>query len=431
MEIAGAKSFCDQEKTIVNPYAVSAHLARGYSVGKEKCQRELLSRAHWQSKRALESGSVRPENRDVVELGGYLYAYRMGCVAKAVGPEGSGPLLADLGKIDAANTDSNREGMDYCAAFVDPCKAMGGNKKTVKGKEVCVAAGAVWDKSCLALSPEQRNLLMAAHNSATVGGTRCLNELGGGAAVAGTQLANHFSDNDPRTQICCGDDGCQSPVFKYKKSDKDTMEYAGAIADGSGKYGTIEIPTHSIKSKLSQYGTFGGHLFHEYLHRMGMCHNPNHNDYGLNMFYREEQTGGKCAKGFSRRPIDGKLANAAGMSTDDIRRYVAKKEKVSTAGLQHVCVLESECPKGKPLIRYTPPQEHDPVYACENACFFRPDFAVMFNKDPAASNARAKEVCRGFADKGGFKGGPNTRDKGSFSGNNGKQMSGTLCDLDA
>lgn len=390
-----AALFCDQERKVVNPFAVAALKTDQSSAA--ACRMYMLSVAHVQaSERLKQSTQLSESEQDVLTLGSYLYVYENDCLAaKAVGAEATPPpeLKSILENLSATNAESYA----YCKQFADSCADLNGVAKNIGGKERCVSGGIVFDESCLRQAPNARAALKKALSTVGGHGVSCLKRLGSGARTLGERLDEHVKGEKPRTQICCGDQGCLSSVFRnYKKSSPEQMAVAGAIADGADETGTIEVPGRGLMGAVQ---LLEENLFHEFMHRVGVCRNPNHNAYAMPLVAFVDKNR-RCPKGYAKTDI-AKLAEQTGLKEGRIRTMAKLQPTVKSSSRDSgfVCVLPSSCNKSKPLIAELPPALHDPVYACAGACFPSASkreaetLGVMYE---SSTREQAEQICRGF-----------------------------------
>ncbi|MBI3542115.1 MAG: hypothetical protein HY075_02410 [Deltaproteobacteria bacterium] len=253
----------------------------------------------------------------------------------------------------------------------------------------CVAGGLVLDSSCLKLDGKKAAVLKDALSAVTGYGNSCLSKLNG---AAGAQLKTHlFGDGAPHTQICCSK-ACEKSVYPTiaDASRLEAIQHGTtrAMSNSSARYGSIHVFDVAFTAKDG--GSIKGTLFHEMLHRMGMCTNPHHDQ----AYSAKAVIPVPCSDDCRGHHEDGFTYSQKKVSADQAREFHAdcaeskkKGEICFDVGADGcACIANVTCPKGN-FDAIIHPQKYDPVYGCEEACFP--------NKTNAGDvHAKAVDACR-------------------------------------
>ncbi len=431
-KIRNRKFFCDDGLRFPNPYAISAS-AFDDQPGTPACRYYLLATASTQAKAALKD---KNDPSDILTLGSRLGAVEPDCLRSH--SLGNDALIADSAKITTlVALDDKETGAKYCK-LVKPtgCKALGGQLQkvqvmltdddctehcttaghcTLSCKEqrlACVAHGLILDKSCLDLKGATLDALKKAIFEATVKGPSCLaHEVGG---IGGKAASSEFAKQGKQlhTQVCCGDTTCKSPVLPPQDQvtiDRKLAKKGVVGFTSESRFATIQLLGRGLKRPEQ----LSGELFHEMLHRLGLCKNPDHNDVGKTMAYKIScDASAACRTGYNKltaaematyddlytqREVARERAKRGANNHDSmmVMSFMVGTEKGVSPG-ECACAGMATCPKGQPLFMLPPRYETDPVYACHASCF--PESVGMKKSD----TANARDLCASAADFGNF-----------------------------
>ncbi|MBI3558152.1 MAG: hypothetical protein HY074_17950 [Deltaproteobacteria bacterium] len=408
------KLYCDSENTIVNPFMVLTGFSKARDAGTVslRCRVYLLEKAYRSTPSLIAGGHLTEEEKAIVQFGGGLhFLARNGALdwGAGAGDEASGgdvkscspnkalsglahevaTILApelkaahDLSSL--SNNGDSRLTNQYCAAVYSACKLVGGHSEAVGGKQVCRSGGLVIDSSCLSLGVAQRKRLAGALVKVRGQGVGCLRDnfrdpqFGMGAAQAGQALSEHLNSTGAvNTQVCCGSNGCTSNLksvfgpYTQPPANKYADMVAFAYDSGAKGKGIIEISDNALSPlEAKPNDEFSSALFHEFLHRVGLCKSPFHN--------------------FPSGSVAAANGNCPALGGD---RFKADNG---------VCVPTNACyaaSREQSIYRY------DAVYACQAACF--PGTAYNPNTHELLKDgelAEARQTCGRYAGHGNFTG---------------------------
>lgn len=274
---------------------------------------------------------------------------------------------------------------EYCNA-VGNCRLLGGEMKSIniQGHEVgplCLKGGLFIDDSCLKLKGKNLRNFSRGLSGLKQRASSCLQDIGGAALDGRTRFQQHLetpleSDQGPwpRTQICCGDNGCDGQAITdidTETLDNFRLGTIHGLATAGSSVGTVYLSHQTIQSPQRSLQSW---MFHEFLHRIGVPCHPLHNHPDQNLSEPNEQ--GQCY------PQSIPVANRG---EEKVLRWINDDGK---------CIpdptLSIEMQNCANHIAKTKVRDFDPVYACQNACF-------GFDNDSDTSiNERNRTVCRTF-----------------------------------
>ncbi len=425
------KAYCFGNKNYPNPYAI-AELSKNDDA-KSACYYYLSALA---SRRMDEAVKRNPKSADEFSIPQQVWKAESTCAPEEL-PNGAYYGLSAL----MIGPGAKEDGEKLCRKVIpSDCVLHGGEEVSKPGASgpLCMMDGTLLDPSCVK-DPKKLAVLKTALKDIQGHGKSCL---GGMAQQHANWLGEQFG-RDGKTQICCAAN-CSVKVPGYAGGKGGFPE--GGLADSSNgtPKGVVRInfdspmfknlikgsldgmdgaATASAKDKeqtlKGMQAYFNATLFHEYLHRIGMCTDPNHNV--LNQPRVIAKSGDSCPSPYEGVTVVACFADSKGGfaevgnadkidaggkigSTAISKCFVGRNGKLKAWAdytakeppLNDDCVIRSVCsspPDGLPTdSAATWPARRwtaDPVYACEGACYGTQ--IVDGSKEPTSKLA---EICK-------------------------------------
>lgn len=277
---------------IVNPFQLQSA-----NIENEQCRYYLSLLAERQSQAARRSQGVHltERQRELLDLASQTsrFGTSISCSAPLShqDPTFGRAMLDSLSSASLALTDQH-SGDIYCRSLNVGCIAVGGTlgneQRWTNGSSpdsgqnaavsTCRVGNVLVDSSCYS-SPARVRAIAAALEDVRSRALGCLSELN---PAAGDQLRRHILGIDPhyqrKTQICCNQ--CANPIYQDAgRIDRRTQSDTLAQAIPGATRATMVISERGLRQPQDALNQT---LFHEFLHRIGMCSLANHNQSDLN-----------------------------------------------------------------------------------------------------------------------------------------------------
>lgn len=431
----------------VNPFAIFRYIKENNSSDNfpRSCLQYLLQRARLESQKAQAKLMTTARETSYLEMAQNLYAHFGDCALSSSHFSSIEDIEEAMrSSINLVNIRPHHD--NYCRLVGQGCAWIGGVEQRIQGKKMCLVGGILVDSSCLNQSARKVRNLKRSLRSLNRRGRSCLQSLN---ARAGRGLSRLLQGSQAKTRLCCGNN-CHQTLTNFPRAQR---VRGGKLGNTHGvdpqRNGTITLSPRALNSPRQASPL----LFHEMLHRLGMCDAPEHN-MGIQDLYKigkvgyldtpscREHRGYRILEIIQARDfrnsgaclasplIDNNEAGIAVNATcaqqtilnllqlegESERRSLARSllQKIpnsSFGGFVTICIKSNICgqvahseydfrtqegahPTEMWRMFFRDRHLYDPVYACENACYG--------NRDQTGSRRQSsRSICQNNAHRGG------------------------------